>query len=388
MAEEHGKATQAAVRERNLTTALQLVLSGNGTATRAAIARRTGLTSATVSSLLAGLIADGLVVEGQLAESTGGKRATTLRIAAEDHVLLALIVQPGLVRGAVIDLLGAQVAEASQRPATPGSLEDVRSVVRRLVSATTARIVAVGVQVPGIADGPLIRESVQLGWTDVDLARELSGIVDAPIHLINDADAEAIADSTATVTAIDEPGADDFGASQLFVSLSTGVGAAVIIDGVVVAGASHRAGEIGHVPVLFGPEAPVCACGNRGCLEEIVSVTSLLGLPHGTDLEALDLAALAATPDSRRRIADGARVLARALLLVGAALDVPNIVLGGAAPRLGPEFIGHLRAEAARHPVKAAMPLGFRYARVAQDQPYRGAAQHALRSALGISWAG
>ncbi|MDR6970056.1 ROK family transcriptional regulator [Leifsonia shinshuensis] len=384
MAEEHGKATQAAVRERNLTTALQLVLSGNGTATRAGIARRTGLTSATVSSLLAGLIADGLVIEGQLAESTGGKRATTLRIAAEDHVLLALIVQPGLVRGAVIDLLGAEVATASQRPATPGSLEDVRTVVRKLVAATTARIVAVGVQVPGIADGPLIRESVQLGWTDVDLARELAGIVEAPIHLINDADAEAIADSTAA----DEPGADDFGASQLFVSLSTGVGAAVILDGEVVAGASHRAGEIGHVPVLFGPEAPVCACGNRGCLEEVVSVTSLLGLPHGTDLEALDLAALAAAPESRHRIADGARVLARALLLVGAALDVPNIVIGGAAPRLGPEFIGHLRAEAARHPVKAAMPLGFRYARVAQEQPYRGAAQYALRSTLGISWAG
>ncbi|MGO4299696.1 ROK family protein [Leifsonia sp. RAF41] len=384
MAEEHGKATQAAVRERNLTTALQLVLSGNGTATRAGIARRTGLTSATVSSLLAGLIADGLVTEGQLAESTGGKRATTLRVAAENHVLLSLIVQPGLVRGAVIDLLGSEVATAAQRPATPGSLEDVRSVVRRLVAATSARIVAVGVQVPGIADGPLIRESVQLGWTDVDLGRELSGIVDAPIHLINDADAEAIADTTAA----DDPGADDFGASQLFVSLSTGVGAAVIIDGEVVAGASHRAGEIGHVPVLFGADAPLCACGNRGCLEEIVSVTSLLGLPHGTDLEALDLAALAATPDSRHRIADGARVLARALLLVGAALDVPNIVIGGAAPRLGPEFIGHLRAEAARHPVKAAMPLGFRYARVAQDQPYRGAAQYALRSALGISWVG
>lgn len=383
MAEEHGKATQAAVRERNLTTALQLVLSGNGGATRAGIARRTGLTSATVSSLLAGLIADGLVIEGELAESTGGKRATTLRVASERHVLLSLIVQPGLVRGAVVDLLGDVVATASQRPATPGSIEDVRAVVRRLVAATTARIVAVGVQVPGIADGPLIRESVQLGWTDVDLARELSGIVDAPIHLINDADAEAIADSTAS----DESGADGFGANQLFVSLSTGVGAAVIIDGVVVAGAAHRAGEIGHVPVLFGPDAPVCACGNRGCLEEVVSVTSLLGLPHGTDLEALDLATLAATPESRERLANGARVLARALLLVGAALDVPTIVLGGAAPALGPEFIGHLRAEAARHPVKAAMPLSFRYAHVAQDQPYRGAAQHALRSTLGVTWA-
>ncbi|WP_374007078.1 ROK family protein [Leifsonia sp. LS-T14] len=384
MTEEHGKATQAAVRERNLTTALQLVLSGNGTATRAGIARRTGLTSATVSSLLAGLIADGLVTEGQLAESTGGKRATTLRVAAENHVLLSLIVQPGLVRGAVVDLLGHEVATASQRSARPGSLEDVRSVTRKLVAATSARILAVGVQVPGIADGPLIRESVQLGWTDVDLGRELSGIVDAPIHLINDADAEAIADSSIG----DDGTADEFGASQLFVSLSTGVGAAVIIDGTVVAGASHRSGEIGHVPVLFGADAPVCACGNRGCLEEVVSVTSLLGLPHGTDLEALDLAALAATPDSRRRIAEGARVLARALLLVGAALDVPNIVIGGAAPRLGPEFIGHLRAEAARHPVKAAMPLSFRYARVAGERPYRGAAQHALRSALGVAWVG
>ncbi|MFF9562989.1 ROK family protein [Leifsonia sp. NPDC014704] len=378
VAEEHGKATQAAVRERNLTTALQLVLSGNGTATRAAIARRTGLTSATVSSLLAGLIADGLVIEGQLAESTGGKRATTLRVAAENHVLLALLVQPGLVRGAVVDLLGDELATVTQRAATPGSLEDVRSVARRLVASTSARIVAVGVQVPGIADGPLIRESVQLGWTDVDLGRELAGIVDAPIHLINDADAEAIADSITS---------DDFGANQLFVSLSTGVGAAVIIDGEVVSGAAHRAGEIGHVPVLFGRDAPLCACGNRGCLEEIVSVTSLLGLPHGTDLEALDLAALAAAPDSRERIADGARVLARALLLVAAALDVPNIVIGGAAPRLGPEFIGHLRAEAARHPVKAAMPLSFRYARVSQEHPYRGAAQYALKSALGVTWA-
>jgi predicted NBD/HSP70 family sugar kinase len=383
VAEEHGKATQAAVRERNLTTALQLVLTGNGTATRASIARRTGLTSATVSSLLAGLIADGLVVEGELAESTGGKRATTLRIAAREHVLLSLIVQPGLVRGAVVDLSGEEVATATQRPAVAGSVEDVRSVVRRLLAATSARIVAVGVQVPGIVDGPLVRESVQLGWTDVDLARELSGIVDAPIHLINDADAEAIADATGA-----DGTTDGFGANQLFVSLSTGVGAAVILDGAVVAGASHRAGEIGHVPVLFGPDAPLCACGNRGCLEEIVSVTSLLGLPHGADLEALDLAALAAAPESRQRIAEGARVLARALLLVGAALDVPTIVLGGAAPRLGPEFIGHLRAEAARHPVKAAMPLSFRYARVAQDRPYRGAAQHALRCTLGVSWAG
>lgn len=378
MADDHGKATQSAVRERNLTTALQLVLSGDGLATRAAIARRTGLTSATVSSLLAGLIADGLVIEGRLAESTGGKRATTLRIDAERNVLLSVIVQPGLVRGAVVDLLGDVVTSIAHRTTTTATLDDVRSVVRRLAAATTARVAAVGIQVPGIADGDLIRESVQLGWVDVDLGRELAGIVSAPVRLVNDADAEAIADYAVS---------DEFGANQLFVSLSTGVGAAVIVDGAVLAGASHRAGEIGHVPVLFGDDAPVCACGNRGCLEEVVSVTSLLGLPHGADLEAVDVAALAALPESRERIAAGARTLARALLMVGAALDVPNIVLGGAAPKLGADFIGHVRAEAARHPVRAAMPLSFRYAKTALEQPFRGAAQFALQSTLGVSWA-
>ena len=375
MADENGKATQSAVRERNLTTALQLVLSGDGLATRAAIARRTGLTSATVSSLLAGLIADGLVIEGRLAESTGGKRATTLRIDAERNVLLSVIVQPGLVRGAVVDLLGDVVTSIAHRTTTTATLDDVRSVVRRLAAATTARVAAVGIQVPGIADGDLIRESVQLGWVDVDLGRELAGIVSAPVRLVNDADAEAIADYAVS---------DEFGANQLFVSLSTGVGAAVIVDGAVLAGASHRAGEI---PVLFADAAPVCACGNRGCLEEVVSVTSLLGLPHGADLEAVDVAALAALPESRERIAAGARTLARALLMVGAALDVPNIVLGGAAPKLGADFIGHVRAEAARHPVRAAMPLSFRYAKTALEQPFRGAAQFALQSTLGVSWA-
>jgi predicted NBD/HSP70 family sugar kinase len=376
--DDHNKATQAAVRERNLTSALQLVLSGNGTATRASIARRTGLTSATVSSLLGGLLAEGLVLEGQRAESTGGKRATTLQIDPVRHVLLSIIVQPGLVRGAVVNLLGNELGSVSQRPTAPGAIEDVRSVARRLVATSDAEVVAVGIQVPGIADGPLIRESVQLAWSDINLADALRGIVDAPVHLINDADAEALADYSTS---------DQFGANQVFVSLSTGVGAAVIVNGSLLAGAAHRAGEIGHVPVLFGPDAPLCACGNRGCLEEVVSVTSLLGLPHGTDLESVDVANLATTPDSRERIAFGARVLARALLLVGAALDVPNVVLGGTAPKLGDEFIAHLRAEAARHTVRAAMPLSFRYAKVALEQPFRGAAQYALHSALDISWA-
>ncbi len=378
MAEDHGKATQAAVRERNLTNALQLVLSGNGSTTRASIARRTGLTSATVSSLLNRLISEGLVIEGQRAESTGGKRATTLQIDTARHVVLSVVVQPGLVRGAVVNLLGEDVATVSQRPTSADTISDVQAGGPRLVAATKGRVVAIGVQVPGIADGPLIRESVQLKWTDVNLGDALAGIVAAPVYLINDADAEALADYS---------NSDQFGANQMFVSLSTGVGAAFILDGALLSGAAHRAGEIGHVPVLFGPDAPACACGNRGCLEEVVSVTSLLGLPHGADLESVELGTLAEQPESRERIAFGAKVLARALLLVGAALDVPNVVLGGAAPGLGDEFIGHLRAEAARHTVRAAMPLSFRYAKTSSTQPFRGAAQHALHSSLGISWA-
>lgn len=370
-------AGQGAIRLRNRTAALQLVLSGGGSATRASIARGTGLTSATVSSILAGLIDDGLVIEGNLAESTGGKRATTLRIDQARHAVLAIMISPGLLRAATLDLAGTVLTTATVRPQHAIELADVQRLASRMVDEADAEVLAIGVQLPGITEGELVRWSVQLGWNDVNLVRALAAVVEPPAFLINDADAEALAEFSAS----------ESDATQLYVSLSTGVGASFIVGGRLLHGAANRVGEIGHVPVVFGPDAPPCPCGSRGCLEELVSVTAMLGLPHGAELESEDLARRARSAPSQERIGTGARVLARSLLLIAAAMDVPSVVIGGYAPRMGPEFIGHVRAEAARYPVTGAMPLSVRYASRGASVPFRGAGQHALHSALGVSWA-
>ncbi|HEY5222534.1 MAG TPA: ROK family transcriptional regulator [Microbacteriaceae bacterium] len=376
--DEQGKATHGEVRKRNRTAALQRVLAGGGTATRAGIARSTGLTSATVSSILSELIEDGLVIEGSLAESTGGKRATTLRIDDRHHQLLSVMISPGLIRAAFVNLLGEVSHTVSARPSGAPTVADVQRLVRRMIDDAPEPPLAIGVKLPGIIEGPLVRWSVQLGWTDVNLARALGEVAAIPAYLINDADAEALAEFSASA---------DSDATQLYVSLSTGVGASFIVSGQLMRGAANRVGEIGHVPVVFGADAPLCPCGSRGCLEELVSVTSLLGLPHGADLESVDLLAEARRPENDERLANGARTLARTLLMISAAMDVPSVVVGGYAPELGPEFLGHLRSEAARYSVTGAMPLNIHYATRAGTLPFRGAAQHAMTSSLGIAWA-
>ena len=206
-------------------------------------------------------------------------------------------------------------------------------------------------------------------------ADELAGIVDAPVHLINDADAEAIADYSRH--------SDQFGANQMFVSLSTGVGAAVHRRRRPSSrGSPTERARSATCPCCSVRTRRLCACGNRGCLEEVVSVTSLLGLPHGTDLESVDLAALAATAESRERIAFGARVLARALLLVGAALDVPNVVLGGAAPRLG-AGVHRSRARGGRPPPGARGDAAQLPLRARSRTTSRSAAPRSTRCRLG-----
>src|SRR5690349_8612515 len=98
--------TQAAVRRAHLRRAPPLVFPASGTQTRAGIARATGLTAATASSLVAELIESRLVVEGEQAESTGGKRATTLSVDAAHHRILVLVVQPTSSHVALVALDG------------------------------------------------------------------------------------------------------------------------------------------------------------------------------------------------------------------------------------------------------------------------------------------
>ncbi|AMG83226.1 MULTISPECIES: ROK family protein [Microbacterium] len=366
--------TQAAVRRANLRRALQLVFQASGSQTRAGIARATGLTAATASSLVAELIENRLIAEGEQAVSTGGKRATTLSIDAEHHLILVLVVQPTSAYLALVALDGSEVERRSISYTMQTRDRVLDETVAEVVAATGSRLLAVGVQVPGTTDGRTVLESVQLEWHEVPLAERFESIAGVPVLLVNDVDAEAIA----------EAGLDAAPSGyRLFIHSGGGIGAAVTLDGELAPGPRDRAGEIGHVQVVFGDAARPCRCGRRGCLESAAAMGPMLGEEFSDALDASAVRALVARAD-QTLIDDGARALARAIKLIGALLDPIEVVIGGPATELGPRFLERVRAESG-YPARGTADIPIRYAdpRVA---PSAGPAQAALTAVLGVRW--
>jgi len=130
------------------------------------------------------------------------------------------------------------------------------------------KILGIGVGCPGAVDaakGVLPRSPNLPGWARLPLRRLLQKATGLPVFLANDANAAAL-------------GEQFFGAGKraqhlVYVTVSTGVGGGIIVDGKLYAGAGSVAGEIGHVSIV--PEGKKCACGKRGCLEAYASGTAI-----------------------------------------------------------------------------------------------------------------
>lgn len=161
---------------------------------------------------------------------------------------------------------------ARTRYATQPSGDPVRDVARLVAAAralladaglAAGELEAVGVAAPGPLDaerGLLVGPPNLPGWKHVALRDELAAALGVPVHLENDANAAALAEWI-------------FGAAQgfadvVYLTLSTGVGAGLILAGRLYRGTSGNAGELGHLPVAWDGEP--CACGQRGCWEAYV----------------------------------------------------------------------------------------------------------------------
>lgn len=374
LTDDRGLDAQGTMRRVNLRRALQLVFQHPGTQTRAGIARATGLTAATASSLVAELIDGRFVVEGAQAASTGGKRATTLSIDNDHHLLLAIIVHRDEAMATLVSLDGVVVDQQRITFAPEQSADALAALAHEWAAPYGDRLLAVSVQLPGATDGRVVLESVQLGWRDEPLAERLEKILDAPVLLVNDVDAEAIAEAAVGPV---RPG------RQLFVHLGVGVGATMLLDGAIAPGPHARAGEIGHVQVVFGDAAVTCNCGLVGCLESASSIVAMLGDDFTEALPDADAAALAASAPSER-LAAGAVALARAIKLLAAMLDPAEVVLGGSAAVLGEPFLALLRRETS-YDASGTTDVPVRFSHP-QPAPHLGAAQYALTAALGVRW--
>jgi glucokinase len=178
---------------------------------------------------------------------------------------------------AAVDLGGTRIrSAAAHEPArfeqrdefdTPDGpravIQAMASSLRR-VSADVRSIAAIGVSAPGPLDHRrgVIHEAPNIpGFEEIPLAAELSGDLGRPVFLDRDTVVAAIGEALYGAAR----GARDF----VYVTISTGIGGAIVADGRIVRGASGTAGEVGHWPV--DPDGPRCGCGANGCIEAIAS---------------------------------------------------------------------------------------------------------------------
>ncbi|MDD7740528.1 MAG: ROK family glucokinase [Fusicatenibacter sp.] len=134
-----------------------------------------------------------------------------------------------------------------------------------------AEIAGVGIDVPGpVNEEGVLSIAVNLNWKDKDIVKELSGLLDGMrVKAANDANAAALGEMWA--------GGGKGTRNLIMVTLGTGVGGGIIVDGKIVAGAHGAGGEIGHACV-DPEEETACNCGNHGCLEQMASATGIARL--------------------------------------------------------------------------------------------------------------
>ena len=129
-------------------------------------------------------------------------------------------------------------------------------------------VIGIGIGVPGpvMADGTVI-QCVNLGWGTVNVANELHSLLDIPVRVGNDANVAALGEAW-------QGGGKGF-SDVVMVTLGTGVGGGIILDGKILTGSKGAAGEIGHILVNYD-EPDSCNCGKTGCLEQYASATGIV----------------------------------------------------------------------------------------------------------------
>jgi glucokinase len=201
-------------------------------------------------------------------------------------------------------------------------------------------LIAVGVGVPGRVDPQRghVTLAVNLGWTDLALKDGLEAAIGRPVVIENDVRAAAIGLHQRGVSGA----ADDLA----YLAVGTGIAAGVILDGRLHRGARGLAGEIGHA--IVDPDGPRCACGQRGCLEALVSGPSIARRANATSPQEVYAAAVAGDVDAGVLVDDVGRLLAWAIHTLVMAYDVERVVVGGGVSHAGAPFEVPLRRELAR----------------------------------------
>ena len=225
-------------------------------------------------------------------------------------------------------------------------LTDIAASVKDNIAAhniSKEDLAGAGVGVPGaVLEFTKVNECVNLGWGSVNVGKELSAMLDCPVKVTNDANAAALGELWTGAAA-------DY-SNAVMVTLGTGVGGGIIVDGKIIDGSRGYGGEIGHMTVDHADDR-VCNCGKTGCLELYASATGIVyetkkalketseatALKDMEDITAKDIFDLAKEGDAfaMEQVDHLGQKLALAFGNIALMVDPEVFVIGGGVSRAG-----------------------------------------------------
>jgi predicted NBD/HSP70 family sugar kinase len=334
--------------------------------TRPDLSRTTGLSPASVSNLISGFLAEGLVVETGLEDSDGGRPRSLLTLNPTYAHLIGVDVGETRVRVELFDLALTALAKADY-PVTPDrhGIDTIVSNIADGIHAVIARagvdestIAGVGIGVPGVVlhEPEAMVDAQAFGWDRVPIERLLRAYTALPLDIDNGAKSMGRAEMW-------------FGAGRgrqhaVIALIGSGVGASVIINGRTYRGVSSSAGEWGHTTLYA--DGRTCRCGARGCLEAYVGAEGIIaryrqaakrGSTHVGDEEAAIAALLRAADKSTVAagvLADTARYLGAGIANLINLFSPEAVIIGGwAGLALGSRLLPAIMAAARRQALRA-----------------------------------
>ena len=262
------------LRNHNLSVVIDTLLHTTEPLSRAELAKRTGLTKATMSLLVSMLVDDGVVREGEPSvQSSYGRPSTPLLIAGGRYCGIGLQVNTDGYGVIVLDLDGTVISErwvdadmsAPDADEVFAELDALAMEQEALLAERGYTVAGAGLALPGLVTGNMrLLMARNLGWEQLDLTRfDVMRRLDVTAG--NEANMAALAQIPGYAMRRDGDGI--VGPSESFIYLSTdvGIGGAVVRNGHVEIGDHGFGGELGHTSVEL--RGPVCRCGRRGCLE-------------------------------------------------------------------------------------------------------------------------
>ncbi len=243
-------------------------------------------------------------------------------------------------------------------------------------------VVGVGIGVPGpVNDEGVVFKAANLGWGIININKELASLTGLPVKAGNDANVAALGEMW--------KGGGQGHKNLVAVTLGTGVGGGIIVNGQLLAGATGAGGEIGHIHVEDN-ETEVCGCGNCGCLEQYTSATGVVRLANRA-LKASDKDSVLRTGEvSAKTVFDAVKAgdelamevaekfgeyLGKGLAAIAGVVNPEIFVIGGGVSKAGPVLLDYIKKYYTPYVFHGSRDALFALATLGNDAGIYGAAK-------------